>query len=78
MTERRDILRGIVCNGDSIVEACENADIAKLREEGEGKLADMIEQLDRLAQQFAEEIGVFDEALNEEIIAEDEPEEEDK
>lgn len=74
MSEKRLILQGIVCSGDSIVEALENADIEKLRKEGDNELADLIEKMLIDVERFAEIVGIHDEDLCEEIISEDEDE----
>ncbi len=71
MTEKRTILEGIVCNGDSIVEACENANLELLRNEGDGELADLIEKMLDAMDRFADMTGLNDEELVEKIIAED-------
>ena len=68
MTEKRNILIGIVCNGDSIIEACECADLDKLREEGDGELANVIEKILSSMDMFAPLVGLHDEELVEELL----------
>ena len=68
MTEKLNILRGIVCDGDSIIEACENADTDKLREEGDGELADVIEKMLSSVDLFSPLVGLHDEELVDRLI----------
>lgn len=74
MSEKRAILQRIVCSGDSIVEALENADIEQLRKEGEDELAALIEKMLIDVDRFAEIVGIHDEDLCEDVIADDEEE----
>ncbi len=62
MTEKEQI-RDHIIGGASIIEACENADIEALIEEGDLELASLCQLIDNKAQELVDILGVFEDGV---------------